>query len=112
MKPLRKLYTNSHYPLTLSYRDKDKNPVPLVGYTAQLMIRKSLVSDPIITKNATIEEQEGNINFVVSPEDTVDVLVDDTEGMFLIGVTMTSPDGQTTTLFQSTIEIKENIVRP
>ena len=54
MKPLRKLYTNSHYPLTLRYLDKDKNPIALTGYTATLVLRKSLYGTPVVTKNAAI----------------------------------------------------------
>ncbi|KXJ61635.1 MAG: hypothetical protein AXW14_08470 [Alteromonas sp. Nap_26] len=112
MKPLRKLYTNSHYPLTLRYLDKDKQPIPLTGYTAELVVRKRLFDGAAITKSATVTPEEGLIEFVIEPADTEGVLGEDASATFLIGATMTSPEGNVTTLFQSTIEIQENIVRP
>jgi hypothetical protein len=112
MKPLRKLYTNSHYPLKLVYKDNDGVPIDLTGYSAELMVRKSIFSEPLITKQADIDGPNGTITFTIAPEDTNGILGDESEASFLLGAVLKDQSEQITPLLQTQIEIHENIVRP
>ncbi|QPG06967.1 hypothetical protein IT774_07640 [Salinimonas marina] len=112
MKPLPKLYTNSHYPLTLIYKDKDGVPIDITGYTAKLVIRRSLYTTPEIEKTATIGGLDGEITFTVEPADTVDILEADVDAAkYLMGAVMTDTAGKTLTILQSQIEVRRNIVQ-
>ncbi|WP_269519461.1 hypothetical protein [Alteromonas sp. BMJM2] len=110
MQPLSKLYTNSHYPLTLIYKDKDGNPIDITGYTSKLVLRPSLSSNSVVTKTATIDGPNGKISFVIEPTDTVGILGEDFSSKFLIGATLTNTDGHVLTLLQTSVEVVENIV--
>ncbi|CAA0365816.1 hypothetical protein ALT721_800067 [Alteromonas alvinellae] len=110
MKPLRTLYTNSHYPLTLVYKDSDGNPKDITGYSAKLVLRQSLSSQVAATVSADIDGPNGKISFKIKPDDTAGILGDEFESKFLLGVTLTDTDSETLTLLQTNVLIKENIV--
>lgn len=110
MKPLSTLYTNSHYPITLVYKDKNNNPIDITGYTAKLVMRQSLNSTDVITKAATIDGPNGKISFVIEPNDTVGLLTDDFKAKYLLGATLTNTEGHTLTILQTSVEVHENVV--
>lgn len=112
MKPLKKMYTNSDYSLTAYYKDSMGTAINITGASAKLVIRKTLEKAPIIQSTGIVEGANGKITFNIPPADNRNVLVDEEKDVekFLIGAVLTLSDGKVITLFQSTIEIQQNIV--
>lgn len=112
MKPLQKIYTNSTYPLKLVYKDAFDVPIDITGASAKLAIRRTLFSAAVIYKSAVITGPSGEITFTITPEDTATVLKDADSEKFLVGAVLTLADGNIVTLFQTTVDVVQNIVRP
>ncbi|WP_370242912.1 hypothetical protein [Marisediminitalea sp.] len=109
MIQLKKIYTDSTYPLHFVYKDRDGVPIDITGATATLVLRKNLHTPPEITKAATIDGPNGLIQFEIEPTDTAGILDEETSGKYLIGAVL-DHNGQKLTLLQTTVEVHQNIV--
>ena len=110
MRPLSTIYTNITHPLTLIYSDTEEAPIDITGATAELVIRRSAFSTPVITKSAVINGASGTIMFTILPSDTQDILGERESEKFMCGAVLTLTDGSTVNLFQSNVTIQYNIV--
>ncbi|AYA64323.1 hypothetical protein [Alteromonas sp. RKMC-009] len=112
MKPLKTLYTDSHYQLRLVYTDADGTPVDITGATATMVLRNTIESAALVTTSATIDGPTGTIEFTIPPEDT-STLIDAKrpERKLLAGAMLYLPDDLSIPLFNTTVLAKKNIVR-
>lgn len=111
MKPLSKIYTHSTYSLPILYKDSDGNPINITGATAKFELRRSLYSTPVVSVNATIVGSTGSITFKVTPTDTATLLGENDSEKFVCGAVLTLSNGDKVTLFQTTVEVVQNVVR-
>ena len=112
MKPLSKIYTNTHYPISIIYKDTDGAPINVAGSSATFALRRSLFSDPVISTNATIDGVNGGITFNVDPTHTANLLGEKDSEKFLCGAVLTLANGTKVNLFQTTVDVVQNVVRP
>jgi len=107
MKSLSKIYTNTNYPLVITYRDTNSAPIDITGATAVFVVRRTLQSTPVINVAGTIDGANGKITFDVTPEDTAGVLSDSDSEKFICGCVL-DLTGEKIHLFQTTIYIERS----
>lgn len=102
---------DNHYILKLVYKDSDGFPVNLSGATAKFVLRRSMYSPVLITRDATINGASGEITVTVVPADTANILDNVLEETFIYGVQLTQADGTKTNIVDGEAVIQQNIVR-
>lgn len=111
MNSLKPIVTGTKHTFTFIYKDASEATVDVTGYTGEMVIRRSLNSDPLLTINADVGTTDGVIAFELNEVNSAALLDENlnTEKM-LIGANITVPSEGTINLFQTTIDVNRNIV--
>jgi hypothetical protein len=103
------------YELDIIYRDSSRVPIDITNYTVYFQARMSRVSDDIVfDKTMTISAEDGilgKIGFILTPQETEILTLDNVSSKYSYSLRITSPDGfDVKTLLSGVVDVIKGVI--